>query len=132
MYDHFKGANLLGYPDIRIWIFWMFGPYTAILKARKLKLGMDDHVKGANDLGYLDIRISASASASAVPCVVANLEMIINDLCINVWSSASALSERSEPCLSDIHPSERSEPRTSCREAASHRREAASHRREAP
>ena len=40
---------------------------------------MGDHLKGANVLGYLDIRISASASA--VPCVVANLEMIINDLC---------------------------------------------------
>ena len=92
------------------------------MKARKLKLGMDDHLKGANVLGYPAIRISASASA--VPCVVANLEMIINDLCINVWSSASDLSERSEPCLSDIHPSERSELRTSCREAASHRREA--------
>ena len=40
---------------------------------------MDDHLKGTNALGYSDIRISASASA--VPCVVANLEMIINDLC---------------------------------------------------
>ena len=40
----------------------------------KLKLGMDDHLKGTN---VLAIRISASASA--VPCVVANLEMIIND-----------------------------------------------------
>ena len=37
---------------------------------------MDDHLKGTN---VLAIRISASASA--VPCVVANLEMIINDLC---------------------------------------------------
>ena len=40
---------------------------------------MDDHLKGSNVLGYLDILISASASV--VPCVVANLEMIINDLC---------------------------------------------------
>ena len=59
-------------------IFRIFGSYTAILKARKLKLVTGDHLKGANVLGYLDIRISASSSA--VPCVVANLEMIINDL----------------------------------------------------
>ena len=71
--------RISGYLNIRIRIFWIFDPYTAISKARKLKLGMDDHLKGTNALGYPDIRISASASA--VPCVVANLEMIINDLC---------------------------------------------------
>ena len=74
--------RISGYLNIRIRIFWIFDPYTAISKARKLKLGMDDHLKGTNALGYPDIRISASASA--VPCVVANLEMIINDLCIDV------------------------------------------------
>ena len=44
MDDHLKGADVIGYPDIRI--FRIFGPYTAILKARKLKLGMDDYLKG--------------------------------------------------------------------------------------
>ena len=47
MDDHLKGANDLGYPDIRIRIFQIFGPYKAILKA-----GMDDHLKGTNVLWY--------------------------------------------------------------------------------
>ena len=72
MDDHLKVADAIGYPDIRIRIFRIFGSNIAILKARKLELGMGDHLKGANVLGYLDIRISASASA--VPCVVANLQ----------------------------------------------------------
>ena len=63
MDDHLKGADVIGYPDIRISGFSdnrIFGPQSHILRARMLKLSMNDHLKGADVIGYLDIRISAS------------------------------------------------------------------------
>ena len=46
--DPLNGAGGCGYLDIHIHIFQIFGPYTATLKARKLKLDVDDSLKGAN------------------------------------------------------------------------------------
>ena len=66
MDDHLKGANVLGYPAIRIFAFASAVPCVVanlemmINDFCKLKLGMDDHLKGTNVLGYPDIRISAS------------------------------------------------------------------------
>ena len=61
MDDHLKGADVIGYPDIRISGFSdnrIFGPQSHILRARKLKLG-ENHVGTCADvLGYSDIRIS--------------------------------------------------------------------------
>ena len=48
---HLMSADVLDYPDIGISasrFFRIFGPYTAILKARRLKIGMNDHLKGTN------------------------------------------------------------------------------------
>ena len=80
MDDHLKGADVIGYPDIRISGFSdnrIFVSQSHILRARKLKLG-ENHVgtcpdvlgysdifrpqrhilRTRNLLGYLDIRIS--------------------------------------------------------------------------
>ena len=54
---HLMGADVLGYPYIRISasnFFRILGPYKAILKARMVKLVVDDPLKGADVLGYPD------------------------------------------------------------------------------
>ena len=66
MNDHLMGADVLGYPDIRISAFEIFGFFRIFcycglhFRPRKLKLGVNAHLMGADVLGYPDIRISAS------------------------------------------------------------------------
>ena len=62
--DHLMGADVLGYPDIRISAFEIFGFFRIFgycsrhFQTRKLKLG-ENHVGTLADvLGYSDIRIS--------------------------------------------------------------------------
>ena len=64
MNDHLMGADVLGYPDIRISAFEIFGFFRIFgycsrhFQTRKLKLG-ENHVGTLPDvLGYSDIRIS--------------------------------------------------------------------------
>ena len=63
--DHLIGADVLGYPDIRISAFEIFGflrilgPCDLNFKAIMLKLGVNNHLMGADVPGYSDIRISA-------------------------------------------------------------------------
>ena len=66
MNDHIMGADVLGYPDIRISAFEIFGFFRIFcycgrhFRPRKLKLGVNAHLIGADVLGYPDIRIFAS------------------------------------------------------------------------
>ena len=61
MNDHLMGADVMGYPDIRISAFEIFGffrilgPCSLNFKAIMLKLGVNDHLMGAGDMGYPDI-----------------------------------------------------------------------------
>ena len=63
--DHLMGADVLGYPDIRISGFEIFGFFRILgpcglnFKAIILKLGENDHLLVADVMGYSDIRISA-------------------------------------------------------------------------
>ena len=65
MNDHLMGAGDMGYPDIRISPFEIFGFFRILgpcgrnFQAIMLKLGVNDHLRVADDLGYSDIRISA-------------------------------------------------------------------------
>ena len=60
--DHLMGADVLGYPDIRIsafeifGFFWIFGSCSHNFQAIMLKLGGNDHLMGADVIGYPDIR----------------------------------------------------------------------------
>ena len=60
--DHLMGADVLGYPDIQIsgfeifGLFRIFGPCGLNFRAIMLKLGVNDHLMGAGDMGYPDIR----------------------------------------------------------------------------
>ena len=62
--DHLMGADVLGYPDIRISAFEIFGFFRIFgycgrhFQTRKLKLGVNDQLIGANVLGYPDIWVS--------------------------------------------------------------------------
>ena len=66
MNDHLMGADVLGYPDIRISAFEIFGFFRIFcycgrhFRPRKLKLGVNAHLIGVDVLGSPDIRISAS------------------------------------------------------------------------
>ena len=66
MNDHLMGADVLGYPDIRISAFEIFGFFRIFcycgycwrhFRPRKLKLGVNVHLIGADVLGYPDICI---------------------------------------------------------------------------
>ena len=62
--DHLIGADVMGYPDIRISAFEIFGYFRILgpcghnFKAIMLKLGVNDHHMSVDVLGYSDIRIS--------------------------------------------------------------------------
>ena len=61
--DHLMGADVFGYPDIRISAFEIFGffrilgPCDLNFKAIMLKLGVNHHLIGADVSGNSDIRI---------------------------------------------------------------------------
>ena len=61
MNDHLMGADVLGYPDIRISAFEIFGffrifaSYSHYFQAFMLKLGVNDHHMSVDALGYPDI-----------------------------------------------------------------------------
>ena len=63
--DHLMGAGDMGYPDIRISAFEIFGFFRIFgscsynFQAIMLKLGVNDHHMSVDVLGYPDIRISA-------------------------------------------------------------------------
>ena len=65
MNDQLMGADVLGYPDIRISAFEIFGFFRIFgsrshnFQAIMLKLGVNDHHMSAGVLGYPNIRISA-------------------------------------------------------------------------
>ena len=62
--DHLMGADVLGYPDIRISAFEIFGFFRILglcglnFEAIMLKLGVNDNHMGPDVLCHLDIRIS--------------------------------------------------------------------------
>ena len=61
MNDHLIGADVLGYPDIRISAFEIFGFFRIFcscsynFQAIMLKLGVNDHHMSVDELGYPDI-----------------------------------------------------------------------------
>ena len=63
--DHLMGAGKIGYPDIRISAFEIFGffrifcPCDLNFEAIVVKIGVNDHLIGTDVSGYPDIRISA-------------------------------------------------------------------------
>ena len=64
MNDHLMGAGDMGYPDIRISAFEIFGFFRILgpcglnFEAIMLKLGVNDNHMGPDVLCYSDIRIS--------------------------------------------------------------------------
>ena len=63
MNDHLMGADVLGYPDIRISAFEIFGFFRILclcglnFEASMLKLGVNENHMGSDVLDYSDIRI---------------------------------------------------------------------------